>query len=580
MHGFYNQILTIDLSNKKIQIEKIEDRIYSTYLGGKGLASWLLSERNPVGVDPFSKENHLIFATGSATGGLIWGSSRYGVFTKSPLTGLYAESYSGGRVPEAISATGFDAIVISGCADNLSILEITPQGAVFLDAPDFKGKDTFETEDLIKIKYFHKKEKKWKRGAVVIGPAAENGVAFSIIKNDGWRCAGRAGAGTVMGSKNLKAILFSGDKKRTSHDPKALQALSKNMAVESKESPVVYAYKSMGTSQMVKIMNGANAFPTKYWTKGSAPHWKKISADALHNQCKVKPHACAKCFLSCGRMTEVQEGRHKGLIIEGPEYETIYAFGGLCMVESIEEIVYLNHICDSLGMDTITVGNLVAFTMAAFEQGKCDYKIDFGDAEAAAILIRLISDRKDLGETLSKGIRHAARVFDMEDQAVHVKGMEPAGYDPRSLKGMGLAYATSDRGACHLRSTFYKPELSGIIDPAQIEGKAKLFIDFEDRLTLFDSMILCKFFRDIYPWGLLGKLITASTGVDGSEDSLRKIAGAISSKVREFNLGEGMTREDEKLPKSFHEKLKDSGNVIREEEIDQLLKDYKNIRGW
>ncbi len=580
MHGFYNQILNIDLSTQKVDIQPVKDKIYLTYLGGKGLASWILSERNPKGIDPLSGENHLIFATGAVTGGMTWGSSRYGVFTKSPLTGLYAESYSGGRVPEAVGATGFDAIAIKGCAKDLSVLEITPDGAIFHNVSDLAGKDTFETEDTVKQKYCIKKTKQWKTGAVVIGPAAENGVLFSIIKNDGWRCAGRAGTGTVMGSKNLKAIVFSGDKKRVPHDSKAMLKLSKELAAASKDSPIVHAYKSMGTSQMVKLMNGAGAFPTKYWSRGKAPHWEKISADALHNQCKVKPHACAKCFLSCGRMTQIQEGRHKGLTIEGPEYETIYTFGGLCMVESIEEIAYLNHVCDGLGMDTITAGNLVAFTMEAFEQGKCDYNIKFGDAEAAVKLLKLISDRKDLGEILSKGIVHTAKVFGMEDQAVHVKGMEPAGYDPRSLKGMGLAYATSDRGACHLRVTFYKPELAGMIDPAQIEGKAELFIDFEDRLTLFDSMILCKFFRDIYPWELLGELIEASTGVDGSEESLRTIAGAISSKVREFNLQEGMTTEDEKLPKAFHKKLKDSGKVIKEEEIDQLLNDYKSLRNW
>lgn len=483
MQGFYNQILNINLSKQTVHVQKIDDDIYATYLGGKGLASWILSEKNPAGVDPLSGKNHLIFATGAVTGGVTWGSSRYGVFTKSPLTGLYAESYSGGRVPEAISATGFDAIVIKGCARDLCALEITPQGALFHDAFDLKGKDTFETEDIVKQKYFYKKDKNWKTGAVVIGPAAENGVLFSIIKNDGWRCAGRAGTGTVMGSKNLKAIVFSGDKKRIPHDSKALIKLSKELAADSKDSPIVHAYKSMGTSQMVRLMNGAKAFPTRYWTMGQAPHWEKISADALHNQCKVKPHACAKCFLSCGRMTQVQEGRHKGLTLEGPEYETIYTYGGLCMIDSIEEIVFLNHICDSLGMDTITAGNLVAFTMAAYEQGKCDYEIRFGDAEAVAKLLQLISDCKDLGDVLSKGIRYAAKVFNMEDQAIHVKGMEPAGYDPRVLKGMGLAYATSDRGACHLRATFYKPELSGMIAPDQIEGKAKLFIDFEDRLT-------------------------------------------------------------------------------------------------
>ena len=580
MHGFYNQILNIDLSKQEIRVQQIEDDIYSTYLGGKGLASWILSEKNPTGVDPLSCDNHLIFATGAVTGGMTWGSSRYGVFTKSPLTGLYAESYSGGRVPEAISATGFDAIVIKGCAKGLQVLEITPRGAFFHDASDLKGKDTFETEDAVRQKYYFKKTKQWKTGAVVVGPAAENGVLFSIIKNDGWRCAGRAGTGTVMGSKKLKAIVFSGDKKRSPYDKAGLIKLSKQLASESKDHPAAKAYKSMGTSQMVKIMNTAKAFPTKYWSKGVAPHWEKISSNALHSRCDVTPHACAKCYLSCGRMTRVKQGRHKGLEIEGPEYETLYAFGGLCMIDSIEEIIYLNHLCDALGMDTITAGNLCAFAMEAFEKGRSDYEINFGDAKAAGILLNLILERKGIGNILSKGIRFAAKEWDMEESAVHVKGMEPAGYDPRVLKGMGLGYATSDRGACHLRATFYKPELSGLIEPNQIDGKAKVFIDFEDRLTLFDAMILCKFFRDIYSWKLLGRLISAATGIDGSQESLKFIAGAISSKVREFNLKEGMTKEDEMLPKAFHKKLEDSKAVITEKEFAQLLADYKNARAW
>jgi aldehyde:ferredoxin oxidoreductase len=250
------------------------------------------------------------------------------------------------------------------------------------------------------------------------------------------------------------------------------------------------------------------------------------------------------------------------------------------MIESIEEIAYLNHICDGLGMDTITAGNLAAFAMAAFEQGKSDYGIHFGDASRVAELLSLISGQKGFGAILSKGIRHAAEVLGMGKQAVHVKGMEPAGYDPRVLKGMALAYATSDRGACHLRSTFYKPELAGMIDKKQIEGKAALFIDFEDRLTLFDSMVLCKFFRDIYPWDLLGELITAVTGLAGSKENLSKIALNIASKAREFNIREKMTAADEMLPEALHTPLEDSGDVISKADFERLLHDYKTIRGW
>jgi len=580
MQGFYNQILTIDLTKRTSEIQFIEDKIYETYLGGKGLASWLLFEHNPKGVDPLSPDNLLVFATGAVTGGITWGASRYGIFTKSPLTGLYAESYSGGRVPEAISATGFDAIVIKGAEKKLSVLEISPDGVIFHDAADLAGRDTFETETAVKQIHGGKKGKGWKTGVVVVGPAAENGVKFSIVKNDGWRCAGRAGTGTVMGSKNIKAILFTGDKRRVPHDANALMGLSKKMTALSKDHPAVHAYKSMGTSQMVKLMNGANAFPTKYWSKGRAPHWEKISADALHTLCAVTPHACAKCFLACGRMTTVLHGPHKGLVLEGPEYETLYTFGGLCMVASIEEIVHLNHICDSLGMDTITAGNLCAFAMTAFEQGKSDHEIQFGDAAAIAALLKLMARREGIGELLSQGIVPAAQKWSMEDAAVHVKGMEPAGYDPRALKGMGLAYVSSDRGACHLRATFYKPELAGMIDPNQIEGKAKMFIDFEDRLTLFDAMILCKFYRDLYPWELLGEMISAATGIDGSKANLSVIAGNIARKARQFNLREGMTAADETLPKVFHTPLEDTGAVITQEEIGQLMEEYQTLRNW
>ncbi|MCP4161745.1 MAG: aldehyde ferredoxin oxidoreductase family protein [Deltaproteobacteria bacterium] len=580
MHGFYNLIITINLSEISFKIEKIPDDILKRYLGGKGLATWLLYERNPEGVDPLSSENHLIFATGSVTGGTTWGASRYGVFTKSPLTGLYAESYSGGRVPEAVSATGFDAIIIKGKANGLKIIEVTPAGVLFHDAENLKGKDTFETEVYIKKRCLGRKKKNWKKGSVVIGPAGENGVAFSIIKNDGWRCAGRAGTGTVLGSKNIKGIIFSGDKKREVYDPKGLLELSKDLAKEAKDNPLANAYKSMGTSQMVKTMNNAGAFPTKYWSKGKAAHWEKISSDALHKRCEVKPHACAKCYLSCGRMTKILKGRHKGLVIEGPEYETIFAFGGLCMISSIEEIAYLNNICDSLGMDTITAGNLCAFAMKAYETGKSGFKITFGDADKTAELLKHISKKEGVGEILAKGIKKAAKEWNMVDDAVHVKGMEPAGYDPRVLKGMALSYATSDRGACHLRSTFYKPELAGMIDPDQIDGKAEMFIDFEDRLTIFDTFILCRFFRDLYPWELLETLITASTGLDGSKENLTDIAKNISDKVRSFNLREGMTESDEKLPNIFYRKLEDSGKVLDPDYFNELFENYKKIRGW
>jgi len=499
MDGFYGRILKVDLSEEKYSIEPVRDDIFEKYLGGKGLASYLLVELNPPGVDPLDPANSLIFATGPVTGSAIWGSCRYGVFTKSPQTGLYSESYAGGKVPEAIDSCGFDAIVIQGQSAIPTVLGVNPEGVDFHAAGDIWGMDTFKAEDAVLERFGRSGESVRRRGAVVIGPAGENLVRFAVTENDYWRSAGRTGVGAVMGSKHLKAVVFQGNRKRSLYDANAVSAFSKKVSLEGKDNPAAKAYKSMGTTMMVKIVNDAGAFPTRYWSEGKCEHWEKINAEALHERCQVTPRACLKCFLACGRMTTVQKGRHAGLKLEGPEYETIYAFGGLCLIDSIEEIVYLNDICDRLGMDTITAGNLCGFTIEAARRGKIDYKIDYGDAEAIAELLKKIAnppnpplpkggeggifpftkggqgrfsplakggrgDFEDIGDVLARGIKFAAREWDLEDIAVHVKGLEPPGYDPRVLKGMGLGYATSDRGACHLRATFYKAELSGMID--------------------------------------------------------------------------------------------------------------------
>lgn len=580
MNGFYGRILYLDLTNQQVNIEPIPEDILQRYLGGKGLASYLLYRHNPPGINPLAPENRLIFATGPVTGSRIWGSCRYGVFSKSPQTGIYSESYAGGRVPEAIDACGFDALVISGQSKNPLILKVHPDGADFHPAEDVWGLDTFKTEDILHKKFTDTKKPGKKTGAMVIGPAGENLVRFAVIENDYWRSAGRTGLGAVMGSKKLKGIFFAGDQQRPLHDPKRVAAWAKELARTSRNNPGVQAYKKMGTPMMVKIMNEAGAFPSRYWSRGSYEQWPQIGAEALHERCLVKPHACLKCFMACGRQTTLLQGPHADLKIEGPEYETIYAFGGLCQVDSIEEIAYLNDICDRLGMDTISAGNLCAFTIEAVRHGRIDYPIDYGNVDAIATLLGEISDRKGIGALLAEGIRQAAKAWKLEDLAVQVKGMEPAGYDPRVLKGMGLGYAVSDRGACHLRSTFYKAELSGMIDPEQTDGKAELFLDFENRLTVFDTLILCRFYRDLYSWEKLVEIIRAITGMDIDQQKLREMAMGIADLVRNFNLREGMNPREDRLPKHLHEKLLDSGKVITEAELTKMLKEYYRLHGW
>jgi len=385
----------------------------------------------------------------------------------------------------------------------------------------------------------------------------------------------------VMGSKNIKGVVFWGDvKKETAHGDRVKQ-FAKTIGQRAKEDAGVKAYKSMGTPMLVDVTNNMKCFPSRYWHEGTVPHKDKINATALHERCEVKPNACLKCFIACGRLATVKSGRHKGLTIEGPEYETIFAFGGLCGVDSIEEIAYLNDICDRLGLDTISAGNLVGLAMEASRLGKIDDDIPYGHVDKIAALLKDMAYARGLGGILSEGIKIAGKKMGVSDLAIHVKGLEPAGYDPRVLKGMGLAYGTSQRGACHLRATFYKPELGGIVDPEKIEGKAEVFTQWEDRLTFFDTLVLCRFYRDLYQWDQLEEMVNAVTGLGLSTEDMVAIARWTTDQIRRFNMQEGLTIEDDRLPPRFYEEpLPETGKVLTREQMDVMLKEYYHIRGW
>lgn len=581
MKGFYNRLLFIDVGEKTFTVQPVEDDLLKKCFGGKGLASFLLLAHNPVRVDPLGPDNRLIFATGPVAGSSVWGCCRHGVYTKSPQTGFFSESYAGGTVAEHMASTGYDAVIINGAAEQPVWLEITAETVQFHSAADLWGRDTFATEDAVKQSVREMRPEVKKCGVMTIGPAGENRVCFAVIENDYWRSAGRTGVGAVMGSKMIKAVAFHGDRKKEWADADQLADFCREFARRNKDNPGVKAYKTKGTPMLVDIMNDVGGFPTRYWHKGRSENRYGFNADALHERCEVKPHACLKCFMACGRLSVVKAGRHKGLKVEGPEYETIYAFGGLCEVGDIEEIVFLNDVCDRLGMDTITAGNLAAFTIEAVHQERLTYDIDYGKVDGIAQLLEDIAYRRGVGDVLAQGIRFAASEWRMEEQAIHVKGLEPAGYDPRILKGMGLAYGSSDRGACHLRATFYKPELSGLVDPDQIDGKAEIFTEWEDRLTIFDTLILCRFYRDLYQWEELSTIIEAATGLRLDTANLRRIAADVTDAARRFNIREGLRAEDDLIPARFHrEPLPETRKVITAEQMEQLLGDYYRARGW
>ncbi|MDI6881006.1 MAG: aldehyde ferredoxin oxidoreductase family protein [Desulfitobacteriaceae bacterium] len=576
MKGFFGKLLRIDLTEQTYVVENIPDAIFRRYLGGKGLGSYLLLQEVPAGVDPLSVANKLIFVTGPATGVDMWGSSRYGVYSKSPQTGFYAESYSGGKVAPLMHRTGYDAIILQGASAEPVFLEITDATIVFHAAAHLWGKDTYTTEDEVLAQVAVPKAQ-----AIVIGPAGENLVRFACIENNYWRSAGRTGMGAVMGSKRVKAIVFYGEAICEVAEPEQVKTLIRNITDKAKDNVGVKNYQKYGTTQMVKTMNLAETFPTRYWSEGVFEHWQEISGDSLLEKQEVKSNACPHCFLACGKLSKVCAGRHQGLKVEGPEYETLYSFGGLCQIKDLAEIIYLNDLCDRFGMDTITAANLAAFTMEAVQRGKVQAELDYGDASAVANLLEDMAEQRGLGAVLAQGIKHAAQVWDLEEIAIHVKGLEPPGYDPRVLKGMGLAYATSTRGACHLRATFYKAELGGLIDPEIVEGKAKLFLDFENRLTLFNTQILCVFYRDLLLWPEIIQLVKAITGWDCTQAELEETANRILTLTRVFNAREGATKDLDTLPaRLFREPINDGVNRITPEELRYMVDDYYRLRGW
>lgn len=576
MKGFFGKILNINLNDQTHSEEAIKDSVYEKFLGGKGLASYLLLKRNPPGINPLSPKNNIILAVGPAIGFSIWGANRYAAFTKSPLTGVFSESYSGGKAFLHIAKTGYDAIIINGASKKWSYLEIKNNSVLFKNADFLVSKDCIEAEKILKAKY-----KGQKAGILTIGPAGENLVKFAYVNNDLGRCLGRTGIGAVLGSKKIKAIVFIGDQNKEAADEEILRTFLKEQLKLGKWHPVFKAYKKFGTPMMVNTTTNVEAFPTKYWQEGTVPSVEKINAEALNEECEVKPKACTFCFISCNRITTVKSGRHRGLKLDGPEYETIGAFGGLNLINDIREIAYLNDICDRLGIDTITAGNVTAFAIEAHKRGKISFKIDYGDVDKIAELLRMISFREGIGDLLAEGVRIAAKELGLEDIAIHVKGLELPAFDPRYLKGMGLGFAVSDRGACHLRTTFYKPELVGLIPPEKIEGKAALLLEYEDRLTIYDTLILCRFFRDLYYWEELNKIVKGTMGKELKKDEFRKISANIAFNIREFNLQEGMKPEDDFLPEFFFKHAVGKKRLVLDKvEFVTLVKDYYKLRGF
>jgi len=575
MEGFFKRLLRIDLTDQSWGWETVHENLIEEHLGGKGLGTFLLVQEALPGVDSSDPRTPLVFSNGCFADLPIHGSSRYGVFSKSPQTGGFLECYGGGRTAISLSRTGNDAILVTGRSPNPVFLEISHEGVSFRDASPIWGSPTDRSMESV-LKDVGNPE----ASALVIGPAGEAGVKFAMVINEGGRSFGRGGLGAVWGSKRLKGVVFHGSEPRNVADLMGLKAFYRNMRKREGERELTHMFRTYGSPMMVGIMNTMRAFPTRYWEEGTVQGWECLTAEHLRKTCHVKPISCQHCFLACGKKTRVKIGPHKGLTISGPDYQTVAAFGGLCLIHPLEEIIYLNDLCNRLGLDTVSAGNVIAFVMKASQDGRLDLGLPFGDAVRTEEVLQMIAYRDGLGGILAEGVRDASRMLGLEDLAVHVKGLEPPGFDPRSLKGMGLAYATSQRGATHLQSLFYLEEIKREYRSKDIQELVKALVEAEDRMTLFDMLLLCKFYRNYFTWSDIMFLLEAVAGRRFHEDELRERISKTLDLSMAFNTREGIFIEDDTLPGRFFKKAGRNGVRLSPRELEFMVAEYHRLRGW
>jgi|Deesub1362A_J573_1020465.scaffolds.fasta_scaffold00699_17 aldehyde:ferredoxin oxidoreductase len=560
------KVARIDLSKSIVRISELPTSWEKEYIGGKGVATKLLFEIPPK-IDPFHQENALIFGIGPLNGIALSGATRMTCVFKSPMTGGYGESQCGGFIAYEMRKAGIDFLFITGKADKPVYIVVEDENVQIKDASHLWGKDSYETEDILR---------KDEDGEVLsIGQAGENLVRFACINHRRGRQFGRGGAGAVMGSKNLKGVVIRGSKKIEVAEPEKLKEfrrwLNQNV-VNNLQGMTKY-----GTPGIMALTNETGVLPTKYWQEGSFDGFESINAEAMQKYVE-RNTACYACVVACGKISKVAD-----VEVEGPEYETLFSFGSLCYNSDLESIIKANDLCDRFGMDVISAGNTIAFLMACNESGEVDERLQFGDGEAILELLRKIAFREGIGNILAEGVMRAAELLNVSSEPVHVKGLEPAGYDPRGLYGMALAYVTSQRGACHMRSCAYRPNLTGLLDRFSPEGQAALVKDLEDFYCVVDSLVFCRFL--CLPvigmgWKEIAELLSIITGRETSVEDLKKAGERIHNLTREFNLREGVV--NERLPSTFFKPLRkyDKEFAVDEGSFKAMLEEYYKLRGW
>ena len=579
------KLLRLDLSNKSQCEENIPEAYYRKFISARGLGGKYLYDELKPGIDPLSPNNKLLMLVGALGATGLQGFSKWVVMTKSPLTGTIMRSYTGGNFGVWMKFAGYDLIVIEGKADKPSYVYIDPEGVQFLEASDLLGSDPRSVQERLKDRHGPKTE------SACIGLAGEKLVRYAVITS-GERTASRGGMGMVMGSKNLKAIAINVPvRKITAFDEGKFKALVKNQISMLKEHPRRKKMNSLGTTYATVPFMKRGIVPVRNFREASVENIEELSGEAFL-KIKKKAAGCYGCMTKCGGMRDVKRGPLGGTQIDGPEYETIYAFGSLLGITDKQYIIDANAICDYYGIDTISAGVCVAFACELFEKGMITTSdtggldLNWGNKEAVLALIEKIGQREGIGHLLGEGVKRAAEQLGGEADlyAMHIKGLELPGYEPRAVKGYGLSMATSNIGGSHMYGR-PKAEMAGTVDPLTEEGKGASIVQAQKEQAIEDSLIACTFGNSGLDLKKYSEFLLAATGIKEFADvaNLMEIGERIVCLERCFNVREGFTRKDDTLPRRmFSEPLRHAGPAENQtfERLDRLLDEYYEAAGY
>jgi len=567
MNLYAGQVLRVDLSKGEIAKEPLREEWLKDYWGCWGLAVQYFHELVPPTTDPFSPANALVIMTGPLAGTLAPTSSRFCLVSKSAHTGTIFESNMGGAFGPELKFAGYDGIIITGRADSLVYLRIKDGEVGLEDASAMKGQGIFKTETLLKASLSPEAK------VLAIGPAGENLITFACVGSEAYRQMGRGGAGALFGGKNLKGIVCRGTGGVRVAEMEAFRQKVAHWTQTSLLTEDNLWAKSDGTPILVDVTNEMGLHPTRNFSLGVNEDHAALGPEAV-GRAKLADRACASCPLGCGKFTHIN-----GAEVEGPEYETLCLTGSNCQMNDLEQVIRFNRLCDDLGLDTISTGNIVALAMDLTESGRHDFSLRFGRPEDyLAVVTEIATLSTARGRDLALGAGRLAEKYQAQDLSTEIKGSEFPAYDPRGDYGMGLAYATSERGACHLRAfTIFAP------DHFNIEALAQDVVNGQNLNAIKWSMCFCDF------WGtvnteIMADLLTAGLGRPVTAEELIRAGERIWNLTRLYNLKAGFTAADDRLPRKIMEQKlgngPNEGRVFRKEDFERMLQLYYQLRGW